>query len=218
MYKTEGPECGIFDIPDVCGGQTNTFFKETPRTQARCDFQNGGGWTVILRRQRNVTQQVNFNLQWDDYERGFGDLNTEFWYGLRNIHCLTKREEVELQIEVRKDDGTGQVWTYGYFEVGGPESNYTLHIGQAQGPSDGQDNMAYHNGMQFTTTDRDNDVWSLNCASSYGGSGWWFKSCRYSHLTGSPSTRRIYWRPNRLISFAEMRLRSKSCKTIETCN
>ena len=69
------------------------------------------------------------------YERGFGDLNTEFWYGLRNIHCLTTREEVELQIEVRQNDGTGQVWTYGYFVVDGPENNYTLHIGQAEGPS-----------------------------------------------------------------------------------
>ena len=84
----------------------------------------------------NVTH-VSFNHSWADYERGFGDLNTEFWYGLRNIHCLTEREEVELQIELRQNDGTGQVWTYGYFEVDSPETNYTLHIGQAQGPSRG---------------------------------------------------------------------------------
>ena len=67
---------------------------------------------------------------------------------------------MELQVEVRKDDRTGQLWTYGYFEVDGPETNYTLHIGQAQGPSDGFDSMACHNGMQFSTTDRDNDAWS----------------------------------------------------------
>ena len=169
-----------------------------------------------------MTQQVNFNLRWDDYERGFGDLNTEFWYGLRNIHCLTEREEVELQIEVRKDDGTGQVWTYGYFQVDGPETNYTLHIGQAQGSS-GYDGMAYHNRMQFSTSDRDNDASSGNCASSYGRGGWWYKSCSRSQLTGSHTSRRLYWLISRYGSttyypFAEMRLRPKNCKTIETCN
>ena len=84
---------------------------------------------------------------WNNYERGFGDLNTEFWYGLRNINCLTTSEELKLQVEVKQDDGTGQLWTYGYFVVDGPETNYTLHIGQAEGPSDGYDSMAYHNGM-----------------------------------------------------------------------
>ena len=137
MFKTDGPESGIFDMPDVCGEQTNSFLKEIPKTQARCDFQNGGGWIVILRRYRNATQQVNFNLPWADYEQGLGDLNTKFWYDLRNIHCLTEREEVELLIELRRDDGTGQLWTYGYFKVDGPETNYTLRIGQAQGPSNG---------------------------------------------------------------------------------
>jgi hypothetical protein len=68
VYKTDRLESGIYDTPDICGGQTNTFFRETPKNQARCDFQNGGGWIVILRRQRNVTQQVNFALPWDDYE------------------------------------------------------------------------------------------------------------------------------------------------------
>ena len=221
MFKTEGPESGIFDIPDVCGDQINSFFKEVPKTQARCNFQNGGGWIVILRRNANETR-VSFSRQWADYERGFGDLNTEFWYGLRNIHCLTEREEVELQIEVRLDNGTGQVWTYGYFKVDGPETNYTLHIGQAQGPSNGRDSMAYHNGVQFTTTDRDNDVASYNCASNYGGSGWWYKNCYRSHLTGSHSLMNLNWWPgfgrNRYYPFAEMRLRPKNCKTIETCN
>ena len=157
VLKTDLPEGGIFDIPDVCGENTNSFFKDIPKTQARCDFEDGGGWMVILRRNANVTQKVNFVLPWADYERGFGDLNTEFWYGLHNIHCLTNQEEVELQIEVRQNDGTGQVWTYGYFfVVDGPENNYTLHIGQAQGPSSGVNSMVYHDGMQFSTTDRDN--------------------------------------------------------------
>ena len=35
---------------------------------------------------------MNFNKNWPDYEKGFGDLNTEFWYGLlESIHCLAQR-------------------------------------------------------------------------------------------------------------------------------
>ena len=169
---------------------------------------------------------VSFNRQWADYERGFGDLNTEFWYGLRNIHCLTKREEVELQVEVRQDNGTGQVWTYGYFEVDGPESNYTLRIGQAQGPRGGYDSMTYHNGMQFSTTERDNDVYSgVHCARLYaGGGGWWYKYCYHSILTGSHGSRTLRWTNRRghvtYYPFAEMRLRPKNCKATEdnSCN
>ena len=148
-----------------------------------------------------------------------GDLNTEFWYGLRNIHCLTKREEVELQIEVRQDDGTGELWTYGYFKVDGPETNYTLRIGQAQGPNNGQDSMAYHNGMQFSTNDRDNDASPGQCTSSYDGSGWWYKNCYYSLLTGEHTNSRSHWH-GRNFPFREMRLRPNSCQVTEdkSCN
>ena len=47
-----------------------------------------GGWIVIQRNKKDSL--VNFNKNWTDYEEGFGDLNTEFWYGLENIHFLTK--------------------------------------------------------------------------------------------------------------------------------
>ena len=125
---------------------------------------------------------------------------------------------MELQIKVRLDNGTGQVWTYGYFEVDGSETNYTLRIGQAQGPSGGKDSMAWHNGMQFTTTGRDN----ASCARMYGGSEWWYKSCFDTLLTGRHSPRGVFrWNrngPETYYPFAEMRLRPKNCKTIEICN
>ena len=220
VFKIDGPDNGIFDIPDVCG-QTNSFFKEILKTQARCDFENGGGWMIILRRMKDVPQQENFDRPWTDYEKGFGDLNTEFWYGLRNMHCLTEREEMELQVEVQQDDGTTQVWKYEYFEIDGPENNYTLHIGQAQGPSSGRDSMAYHNGMQFSTKDRDNDKHTnSNCANSYTGGGWWYKTCAHSVLTGGHANGNIYWLNgvgnSTYFSFVEMKLRPKRCKSETT--
>ena len=64
-----------------------------------CDMDTDGGeWTVIMRRKRSVFSNVNFIRKWDDYENGFGNLNTEFWLGLRNIHCLTTRD-VDLIME-----------------------------------------------------------------------------------------------------------------------
>ena len=41
--------------------------------------------------------------------------------------------------------------------------------------------MAYHNGMNFTTRDSDNDLSSRNCTLAYGLDkpigGWWYRSC-----------------------------------------
>ena len=55
-----------------------------------CDMTtDGGGWIVIQRNKKNSL--VNFTKNWTDYEKGFGNLNTEFWYGLKEIHCLTQR-------------------------------------------------------------------------------------------------------------------------------
>ena len=42
-----------------------------------CDMTTaGGGWIVIQRNKKDSL--VNFNKNWTDYEKGFGDLNTEF--------------------------------------------------------------------------------------------------------------------------------------------
>ena len=72
---------------------------------------------MILRRKRDVSKQENFNCSWIEYERGFGDLNTEFWYGLRNIHCLTTREQVDPRIELTFRNGTMHTWIYQNFST-----------------------------------------------------------------------------------------------------
>ena len=54
-----------------------------------CDmFTDDGRWIVIQWNKKNSL--MNFNKNWADYEKGFGNFNTEFWYGLESIYCLYK--------------------------------------------------------------------------------------------------------------------------------
>ena len=192
----------------MCGGKVHAFHEDLLTQQARCtDMDKDGGWTVILRRKQNVAKPVNFSRSWNDYVQGFGDLNTEFWYGLRNIHCLTSRQQVQLKLLLNFTNGSSFIWTYNHFVVDRPEDKYALHIGQAQGPNT-FDTMAYNNGMPFTTYDSDNDGYSgLNCALSREGAGWWYNRCNYCEVTRPRP--RIY---NRLyLDYVEMKVRPKLC-------
>ena len=86
----------VYMINDVCTNDLRTFRNtNSPLTtmQARCDSKDG--WLLILRRKADVSTLVNFRCKWVEYENGFGDLNTEFWYGLKNVYCLTQRDDVE---------------------------------------------------------------------------------------------------------------------------
>ena len=104
---------GIFKIGDVCGSSK---FHGSSKQLVYCDMEtDGGGWIVIQRRVPGGTE--NFTRNWQDYENGFGDLSSEFWLGLRNIHCLTAREEVELRIDMITEHGTAKIWTYSTFQV-----------------------------------------------------------------------------------------------------
>ena len=170
------------DIISPCS--VNDGFQTSSSTSlARCDMESdGGGWLVI---QKRINGSVDFYRNWTDYVYGFGDLEGELWYGLENIHCLTTQEDVELRIEVGNETTPSIVWTYQLFQVGGPETNYTLTIGEGQGTG-APDRMAYHNAAPFSTRDRDNDASSNNCAARWGGA-WWYKNCAQSNLNGKHS-------------------------------
>ena len=61
---------GVYQMQCWCGGIWST-------TSVFCDIQTAdGGWTVIQRRKDG---SLDFNRPWSDYEKGFGDLNGEFW-------------------------------------------------------------------------------------------------------------------------------------------
>ena len=176
---------------------------------------DGGGWIVIQRRVPNGT--VNFYRGWKDYEEGFGDLDSEFWYGLRNIHCLTTREGVELRIDLQDEQGNKLTWVYQQFSVDGADQKYRLHIGQGTGKSGSYDAMTLHNNMNFTTIDRDNDHHGGNCAEVHKG-GWWYNHCYHANLNGLHKSNTIGQRIMRYNGSSwiyypsvEMKVRPKTC-------
>lgn len=211
-----GAVTGKYDIRNVCSEE------QPPKQLARCDMQtDGGGWLVIQRR-TNFGVRVDFDKTIKEYVDGFGDLQNlqgEFWYGLKNIHCLTRRE-VELRIDLRNEFGHEFYWNYQTFRVSGPEDHYRLEIGGATGTPGTSDSMMHSNGQYFTTIDSDNDHWRYNCAWWCKG-GWWYNKCTYANLNGVHDRNAFYgifWYNAITHNFdyitdVEMKIRPKSCPT-----
>ena len=126
-----------------------------------CDMITaGGGWIVIQRNKKNSL--VNFNRNWTDYEKGFGDFKTEFWYGLQEMHCLTQRGQWEMRVDYQFPNKTWSYLHYNQFSVGSASEEYQLTVGGFTGIN--KDEFAYHNKMYFTTVDKDSDKAGRNCA------------------------------------------------------
>ena len=148
-----------------------------------CDMStDSGGWTLF---QRRVDRSVGFDRPWEDYVKGFGDVNGNFWLGLHKIYRLTRwrRFAPELRIDMTDLTNVKGFAKYSRFFIDGSDEKYRLHIDGFSGPSRVGDSLSYHDGRPFTTRDQDNDVYSGNCAKTYYG-GWWFKNCFNSHLNG----------------------------------
>ena len=175
-YKGMGPRASLTSSPYTViePSQGNSLV-----APVLCDtFTDGGGWFVF---QRRVTGDVNFYRGWKDYKQGFGSLDGDFWLGLDNIHAITNTGVFELRIDMIYN-GNFAFAHYDSFSVGDEESNYILQVGHYDGTA-GESFIAKHNGMPFSTHDRDNDQYGQNCAVLYVGA-WWYNSCHVSNLNG----------------------------------
>ncbi|XP_030052953.1 angiopoietin-related protein 6 [Microcaecilia unicolor] len=147
--------------------------------QVWCEQEReGGGWTVIQRRQDG---SVNFFTTWEQYKQGFGNMDGEHWLGLENLYWLTSQDNYKLLVLLEDWKGRQVQAEYDYFTVG-PESDfYRLRLGQYQGNAG--DSLSWHADKQFSTLDNDRDAYSGNCA-HYQKGGLWYNMCAHSNLNG----------------------------------
>ncbi|KAM8880350.1 fibrinogen gamma chain [Spinachia spinachia] len=165
-----------------------------------CEIDSfGRGFTVIQRRRDG---SLNFKKDWIQYKNGFGYLSpddtTEFWLGNEKIHLLTATTTMPtvLRIELVDWEGQKKHADYTMFRVGPEVDMYRLTYGYYFGGDAGDafDGFDFgddpsdkfytsHNGMQFSTFDKDNDKYGGNCAEQ-DGSGWWMNRCHAGHLNG----------------------------------
>lgn len=154
--------------------------------QVFCEMNGDEAWTVFQRRQDG---SVDFYRDWQNYEDGFGDLTGEFWLGNNKLQRLTAAFNTSLYIEL-EDWNKNKVYAkYGLFRIADRKSNYKLTVGSYSGNAGDSllraDSMLWnHNGMNFTTKDRDNDKHKgINCA-QYEKGAWWYNACAVSNLNG----------------------------------
>ena len=167
----------VYQMQCWCGGKWST-------TSVFCDTQTAdGGWTVIQRRKDG---SVDFNRPWSDYEKGFGDLNGEFWYGLKSMNCLTQIGQWEMRVDFEFQNKTRSYLHYNVFKVGSATDEYPLTISGFTGITP-TDPFSGHNSIKFSTYDNDNDKHSsANCAAQIDNAkdngGWWHNNCWHINL------------------------------------
>ncbi|XP_060947620.1 microfibril-associated glycoprotein 4-like [Limanda limanda] len=137
-------------------------------------------WTVI---QTRMDGTVNFYRPWTQYKVGFGSVTGEHWLGLDNLHYLTPGPtKFELQVDMEVFEGNKASAHYRIFSVDSECNGYNFTV---SGFTDkgAVDSISYHNGMKFSTFDKDQDTASHNCASSFMG-GFWFNQCYHANPNG----------------------------------
>ena len=171
-----------------------------------CDMTtDGGGWIVIQRNKKDSL--VSFNRNWTNYAEGFGDLNTEFWYGLEEIHYFTQRGQWEMRVDYQKNDKTWSYYHYSQFSVGNASEEYPLTVGGFTGVGTVWFEVGLNNGMKFTTLDNHNDNRNDSICATHYKSGWWYNDCASIVLNSQPP-----WVAGNVL-FTEMKIRPKDCIT-----
>lgn len=136
------------------------------------DHLAGHGWTVI---QRRFNGSVDFYRTWDQYRKGFGSFNGEFFIGLDRLHNLTASTPHELHIQLEDFENETRYAGYSNFMVGNLTELYNLKsLGNYTGNAGNA--LVYNLNQNFSTYDMDNDFDDENCAEGFHGA-WWYKAC-----------------------------------------
>ncbi|XP_059168846.1 fibrinogen-like protein A [Physella acuta] len=177
---------------------------------ALCDTEtDGGGWVVI---QRRIKGDVLFHRTWEEYKQGFGSVEGDFWIGNEKISSLTMMGYNELRFDM-KYKGESYYMIYSNVKVGNEADLYRIKFTYKTGNT--TDNFIDHNGMAFSTFDKDNDGYAGNCAKDYKSGWWFFDGCLQVNMNGVFASNvigeGINWKSiteyNDSLEYVEMKLR-----------
>jgi len=135
----------------------------------------------------------SMNRSWAEFKVGFGDASGNYWLGNDLLSQLTANYRYKLRFDLQQN-GTGNWYyaEYSTFRVLSEADSYTLMVDGFSGNAS-SDALAYHNGQQFSTIERDNDrLSSSNCAAWRGG-GFWWRDCGWCGVNAARSTGYFYW-------------------------
>ncbi|XP_026102986.1 microfibril-associated glycoprotein 4-like [Carassius auratus] len=141
--------------------------------------EDNGGWTVI---QRRMDGSVNFYRPWNQYKRGFGNVEGEYWMGLENMYQLTRNRKYMLRVDLEDFNGRKGYAVYSSFSVGPEAAGYKLQVSGFKNGGAG-DSLFYHNGQKFSTFDKDQDNDRRNCAKQFLGA-FWYDACHRANPNG----------------------------------
>ncbi|KAK2909536.1 hypothetical protein Q8A67_005373 [Cirrhinus molitorella] len=141
--------------------------------------EDKGQWTVI---QRRMDGSVNFYRPWNQYKRGFGNVESEYWLGLENMYQLTRKNKYMLRVDMEDFTGKKGFALYSPFSVDCETDGYKLHVSGFKDGGAG-DSLSGHNGYKFSTFDKDQDAYEKSCARLYLG-GFWYASCHSTNPNG----------------------------------
>lgn len=105
--------------------------------------------------------RVRLNFSWLGsliLKQGFGNIDGEYWLGLENIYWLTNQGTYKLLVTLEDWTGRKTFAEYASFRIESEVESYRLRVGHYHGNAG--DSFTWHNSKQFTTLDKDNDVYT----------------------------------------------------------
>ena len=198
----------VQSLGGTADGEYSIKLSESSIVSVYCDqTTDGGGWTVIQRRQSPYL--VSFNRGWVEYQGGFGNISSDFWLGNDNIHLLSHPAPVKIRFELEASGGHQGYAEYENFTISGSSDNYRINL---SGYSGNLGNSFYsshniwwaENNMQFSTPDKDNDGHPGGQCGGY--SGWWFNHCGLINLNRLDYPKWNKWYQSSVIR-SEMKIR-----------
>ena len=160
---------------------------------------------------------TSFNRNWEDYRTGFGNLTGEFWLGNDNIHRLAATP-VSFRVEFHKV-GNKLFAKYENFVVAGADDKYRWNMDSYSGTLfnaiyGGAYTAHRLTGIQFSTSDQDNDGNAGGNCAGLGSNAWWFNRCALANLNNptGPMWSSVGAKPYHFMhaTYSEMKVRKRT--------